>query len=93
MAYCTAVHPKSYWYLNELHVSGLKSPLSKSNNRCLIQHLVTRAAKHIDRCERSIRTDFACENTMPCPMALLCSERIFRTPRVERATLGLCSIP
>jgi hypothetical protein len=92
MAYCTAVHPKIYWYLNNLHISGLESPLPKRCNRCLIQHLMPRASKDIDRCYRSIRTNIARENTSPGPMALPCSKRIFRTRRVERAMLSLRSI-
>src|SRR6266498_2750840 len=91
MADSTAVHPKIYWYLNNLHVSGLESPLPKRCNRCLIQHLVTRASKYVDRCDRSIGTNIARKKTSPSPMALPCGERIFRTRRVERAMLGLCS--
>jgi hypothetical protein len=89
MAYSTAIHPKIYWYLNNLHVAGPKSPLPKSCNCCLIQHLVARASKNIDRCCSSIRTNIARENASSGPMLLPCSERIFRTRRVERAVLGL----
>jgi hypothetical protein len=68
MAYSTAVHPKIYWYLNGVHVSGLESPLPQRCNRCLIQHLMTRASKYVDRSYSSIGMKMAHENTSPRPI-------------------------
>jgi hypothetical protein len=92
MAYSTAVHPKGYWYVDKLHVAGLESPLPKSHNRCLIQYLITRASAYVDGRDRSIRTNIARENTRSGPTPVPRGERIFRTRRVKRAMLVLCSI-
>ena len=80
MAYSTAVHPKIYWYIESaFHFSRLESPVLQRCNRCLIQHLMTRASKYIDRCHRSIRTNMAYEITSPRPMLLSCGKRIQRS--------------
>jgi hypothetical protein len=92
MTHSTAVQPKIYWYLNGFHVSGLESPLAQRCNRCLIQHLMTRALKYVDRSYGSIGTKIAQEKTSPRPMLFPCSERIFWSWRVQRAMLSLRSI-
>jgi len=88
----TTVHPKIYWYLNTLHVSGLESPLQKRCNRCLIQHLMTGASDYVQRCCRSIRANIAPDKTRSGPVVLPCLERILWPRRVEGVMLSLFCI-